>query len=480
MFIYKENEIRKADEIAASNGLSGNTLMETAGRGLFFQIRKLLDENSRILILCGRGNNGGDGIVLARYLNQSGYHADLVFPFGEPKSDSASEHFRYYKSLDFNWSTVIGEHSYDVIIDALLGVGTRLPLNEPYRNLLEWCNRQKALKISVDLPTGVLADSGNVDEAFHADYTFSLHGLKPSTFLYPSSQYFGHAERVDIGLPHQAKWKVWSETDVKHSLKKRMKDSHKGTFGTGLLVAGSDEMPGSAMLAGLGAMKTGIGKLVIATTQYAAGIIATRLPEATYFHDGLIKIAEGTFPAGIKAIAIGPGISDEVLVGQAINQIWNKDLPVILDAGALVKMDYPLRKAPVIITPHPGEFSRLTGLSVKEIQSNRLDISSQYAVKHNMIVVLKGTNTVVAFPDGTGIINTTGNPALAKGGSGDTLTGMILGFICSESDMKSAIANAVYLHGLCADELIRDKNERTIVASDVTNVLGKVINGLVM
>ncbi len=479
MFIYREVEIRKADETAAQNGLSGNALMETAGRSLFVRIKEILNKNSRILILSGRGNNGGDGIVLARYLNQWGYNVDLVFPFGEPKSDSASEHFRYYKSLGYSWSTSIGDGPYDVIIDALLGVGTRLPLNQSYQDLLKWCNQQHALKIAIDLPTGVLADRGEADIAFHADYTFSLHGFKPSTFLLPSSTYFGQPESIDIGLPHDAKWKIWSEKDVKRTMKKRVSNSHKGTFGTGLLLAGTDEMPGSAMLAGLGAMKIGIGKLVIATTPYAASIIATRIPEATYLHDGLNKLAVGTFPDGIRAMAIGPGLTDEKLIDQVLENVWEKEIPLVIDAGALGKREFAPRKAPIIITPHPGEFSRLTGLSVKEIEANRLEISSQFALQKNVIVVLKGANTVIAFPNGTGFINRTGNAALAKGGSGDTLTGMILGLICSESDITSAIANAVYLHGLCADELVKEQNERSIVAGNITNVLGRVMNRLI-
>lgn len=478
MWIYNESDIRDADNTAAKNGLLGNTLMELAGRGLFEKIKNIIMRTDRILLLCGRGNNGGDGIVLARYLKQAGYDVQLIFPFGEPMTDPAKEHFLYYKSLGYTSAKEVGNQNYDTIVDALLGVGTRLPLNKPFQNLLEWCNRQKALRIAIDLPTGILADRGEVEIAFKAHYTFSLHGYKPATFLSPSYQYFGKVESVDIGLPHKSNWRIWTAEDVNRTLHKREDDSHKGTFGTGLLVAGTDEMPGSALLAGLGAMKIGIGKLTIATSSYVAGIIATKLPEATFLHGGLQALATNSFPTNIKAMAIGPGLTDEHVIEHLLEKVWGFDMPIILDAGALYKRTYTTRKAPVIITPHPGEFSRLTGYSVKEIQANRLHLASTYAKENNLIVVLKGARTVIAYPDGTGFINTTGNAALAKGGSGDTLTGMILGLICSEDDIKSALNNAVYLHGSCADELVRDNNERTIVASDLTSELGAVLNRL--
>lgn len=478
MWIYNESDIRNADDTAERNGLSGNTLMELAGRGLFEKIKQIVPKTNRILILSGRGNNGGDGIVLARYLKQVGYDVELTFPFGESKTDAAKEHFRYYKSLGYTSANKVDDQNYDTIVDALLGVGTRLPLNKSFQALLEWCNKQYALRIAIDLPTGVQADCGDVEVAFKAHYTFSLYGFKPATFLSPSYQYFGKVESIDIGLPHSSNWRIWTREDVNHSLQRRGRDSHKGTFGTGLLVAGTDEMPGSALLAGLGAMKIGIGKLIIGTSSHASGIIATKLPEATFLHGGLQTLTTNSFPSNIKAMAIGPGLTDRDQIEHLLEKVWGFDIPIILDAGALYKRTYKIRKAPVLITPHPGEFSRLTGYSIKEIQANRLHLASTYAKENNLIVVLKGANTVIAYPDGTGFINTTGNAALAKGGSGDTLTGMILGLICSENDIKSAVNNAVYLHGFCADELVRNHNERTIVASDLTSVLGTVLNRL--
>ncbi len=475
MYIYTEEEIRKADRTAEENGLTGNTLMETAGRGLFSAVKELVGRDQTILILSGPGNNGGDGIVLARYLKLNGYTADLVFPVGPPRSETAKEHFRYYKSLGFQAETTIPEKTYDVIIDALLGVGTRLPLRNDYENVVLWCNEQQALRIAVDLPTGVLADNGRTETAFRADYTFSLHGYKPSAFLSPSRDYYGEVRRIDIGLPHDSRWRMWTAEDVRRTLARRHEASHKGTFGFGLLVAGTDEMPGCAFLAGQGAMKTGIGKLMIATTPFVAKTVVPRLPEATYWHNGLEKLAAGEWPEGISAVAIGPGLTDVELVERALGRLWDRNVPVILDAGVLQKRDYPEREAPVIITPHPGEFSRLTGIPVAEIQKNRIELAKKYAEEHSVTVVLKGANTVIAFPDSTGYVNPTGNAALAKGGTGDTLTGMILGFVCSGKNVREAVANAVYLHGLAADEWVKTNDERTLLAGELTDLFGQMM-----
>ncbi len=280
MYIYSEREIREADHQAEQNGLDTFTLMENAGCALFMEISKRINKQDSILILAGKGNNGGDGIVLARYLKQAGYLAELSFPMGEPVSTAAKRHLEVFLSYGYAISEQKGCH--EVIVDALLGVGTKQPLRENVLSVIRWANQQSALKIAIDLPTGVEADTGFANEAFQADLTVSLHGLKPSSFLHPANEFFGEVIRVDIGLPHYGSWRIWTEDDVKRTFPKRPVHGHKGTFGTGLLIAGSDDMPGSAMLSGIGAMRSGIGKLVIATSPFASSIICTRLPEATY------------------------------------------------------------------------------------------------------------------------------------------------------------------------------------------------------
>ncbi|MFS0782629.1 NAD(P)H-hydrate dehydratase [Bacillus sp. 1P06AnD] len=473
MYIYRGEEIKEADAAAERDGMDTFTLMENAGRSLFLAIQKEVPVHKKILIVAGRGNNGGDGIVLARYLKNAGYPADLTFPLGEAASEVARRHFHYYKQCGY--STVEPGSGYDVVIDGLLGVGTRHPLPEDITSIIQWINEQAAYKIAIDLPTGVLADKGDVKEAVKADWTLSLHGLKPSAFLEGSTEYYGKRESLDIGLAHHSKCRIWTKDDVKASFLKREASSHKGTFGTGLLIAGSDEMPGSSVLSSLGAMKSGIGKLLVATTPYVAAIIAGRVPECTFIHDGLKKIAYGQIPYSIKAIAIGPGLDDTKKVESALVHLFKTENPLVLDAGALDKRSYPERKGMIVVTPHPGEFSRMTGLPVEEIQKNRIQTAQEYAKEHQVTVVLKGRYTVIAFPDGETLLNNTGNAGLAKGGSGDTLTGILLAFLSSYSDHKAAVANAVYLHGACADAWIKGNSMASMVATDISNQLEFVL-----
>ena len=473
MYIYKAKDIREADAAAEADGLDTVTLMENAGKALYDALSPRIDKTQRILILSGSGNNGGDGIVLARYLKRNGYEADLVFPLGEAKTDTAKAHFHYFRNSGFE--TVQARGRYDVIVDALFGVGTRLPLPDQVTGLIDWANKQEAYKIAVDIPTGVLADSGDIEKAFKADLTLSLHGYKPSAFLEGSADFYGETLALDIGLPHTSSWKVWNASDVRSAMVSRKGNVHKGTFGTGLLIAGSDEMPGSCMLASLACMRSGIGKLTVATSKYAAGIIASRVPECTYSFDVLDQLAEGLHPSGVKAVAIGPGLTDRDKVEKAVDTLLSGDVPVILDAGALHKRKYPDREAVVIVTPHPGEFSRMTGASTGEIQKNRLQAAADFAKEHDAITVLKGRNTVIAHPDGRLAVNPTGNPALAKGGTGDTLTGMILSFVCQQTDPFAAVANAVFLHGACADRWTETNSAASMTASDLPCLLPVVM-----
>lgn len=473
MYIYRGEEIKRIDRTAADHGLETFTLMENAGRALFEAIVKNVSKSQRILILAGKGNNGGDGVVLARYLKQHGFICELAIPLGEPVSETAERHYRYYLHCGFEVSEI--SEDYDVLIDALLGVGARLPLRNDIEQLIDWMNEQEAVRMAIDIPTGVLADTGEVEKAIKADRTFTLHGYKPSAFLEGSVEYYGQTEVLDIGLPQTSNWRVWTKGDVAASFPKRNGASHKGTFGTGLLIAGTDEMPGSAMLASLAAMRSGIGKLTVATTRFASAIIASRVPECTFLHDGLEKVAAGAMPKGIRGVAIGPGLDNEEKIERALHEVMKRDLPIIIDAGALKKRDYPMREAMTIVTPHPGEFSKMTGLPTKEIQKDRLRLASEYAISNKVTVVLKGRNTVMAFPDGDVWVNSTGNDGLAKGGTGDTLTGMILAFISFYEDKKAAVANAVYCHGVSAEQWSETRAKSSLLASDVSENLAYVL-----
>ncbi len=477
MYIYSSKQIKEIDAQAVKKGMSLFALMENAGSGLYREILPLINKKDQILILAGKGNNGGDGIVLARYLKNQGYKAKLVFPLGLPQTVTAKEHLVYYQACGYESHTFSKELNADWIIDALLGVGSQLPLRKDLTEITDWMNHKKAKIIAVDHPTGVSSDTGEMDDhAVRADYTFSLHGYKPSTFLFPASEQFGKSSVIGIGIPQTSTWKVWSKKDVRKTLPKRTGNSHKGTYGTALLVAGSDEMPGSAALAAIGALRFGTGKLSIVTTKHASTIIGPLAPEATFSYNmNMDQISE------YSSIAIGPGLTPNDTLEQCISNLLDQDIPIILDAGALSKREYKSRLHATILTPHPGEFSRLTGKTSREIQINRIRLASEFAQENGVIVVLKGKYTVIAFPNGSGYVNLTGNSALSKGGTGDSLTGMLLASVATHERIEEAVANAVYIHGVCADEWVRYNGDQTMLAHDIGRILPsicwKVLNG---
>lgn len=500
MYVYTAEQIRQIDTDAAEQGLSPFTLMENAGRNLFERVRKLVDPAQKICILSGRGNNGGDGIVLARYLSDAGYEVSLTFPIGEPESEVAKQHLNYYLAQGYEVSITDKTGTFIVIVDAMFGIGTRHPLPEKIKEVIEWANRCEATRIAIDIPTGVLANTGDIETdgrssledertVFRADYTLSLHGAKPSAFLYPSTYYYGELFVVPIGLstyvktsPEKIKQehivKVTSLKEVRTNISKRESSSHKGTFGTSLIVAGSDEMPGSVTLSAIGAIRSGTGRLIIGTTPSAIPVVASHVPEATFIADGLTKIANGNVPEKIVAAAIGPGLTDTTLTKQALERLMKLPLPLVVDAGALERRANWHAAGPVIITPHPGEFSRLTGHPIEVIQRNRIELAREYAIEHRIIVVLKGEYTVIAFSDGRVYINPTGNTGLAKGGSGDVLTGILTSFLATYDRVEAAVVNAVYLHGLCADEWAKTYSEATMTASDFAKLLPVVLKKL--
>lgn len=471
MHLYTSQQIKAIDKRAEQLGMSLFALMENAGNGIYRQLMPLLNKSEKVLILAGKGNNGGDGIVLARYLKNNGNHVKLVFPTGEPQTSTALEHLAFYQACGYEVSEFSFDLKPDWVIDALLGVGSQLPLREDLAQITAWINQTGAKVAAIDVPTGVSSDNGDIDEcAVQADYTYALHGFKPSAFLFPSSQNYGEVSVIDIGIRQESGWRVWTDEDVRKTLPKPTSNTHKGTFGTNLLIAGSDEMPGSAALAAIGALRFGTGKLTIATTKHASTIIGPLAPEATFSFD--VK------SAGISdqylSVAIGPGLNPDDELETFIEDLLNQPVGIILDAGALSRRKYNDRQAPIIITPHPGEFSRLTGKRSVEIQKNRIFFASQYAVENGLMVVLKGKYTVIAYPDGTGVINMTGNRALSKGGTGDTLTGMLLASIGTHESIKAAVANAVFIHGACADDWVKENGDQALSAHDFDRLLPKI------
>ncbi|MDZ5713456.1 NAD(P)H-hydrate dehydratase [Jeotgalibacillus haloalkalitolerans] len=267
--------------------------------------------------------------------------------------------------------------------------------------------------------------------------------------------------------------KKWNAKNVMNTLPERKTDAHKGTYGTALIAAGSRFMPGAAVLSAIACMRSGVGKLEVGTEESVIPYIIQHLPETT-FVPGFYERLESLSFDQYRVLAAGPGREADDETEQTVKTFLSTNLPVILDAGALSKRTYSKRKAPTILTPHPGEFLRISGCSKEELEENRQVTVTEFAKESGVTVVLKGKKTLTAFPDGEIYENTTGNSALSKGGTGDTLTGMITGMICCHEDWKHAILNAVYLHGASADEWIKKKSAHAMLAREINDLLPEV------
>lgn len=461
--IYTAKEIKQIDQTASQNGMPGTVLMERAASAIVPKMQ--IDSFSTILVICGKGNNGGDGWVVARELAVKGHNVSVWSPLGESKSEAASTHATYAASFV---QIIEQPIATDVIIDALFGVGLSGPVSGKARDVIEWINEQSAEVLSIDIPSGMPSDHAREFDglAVQAARTYSLHGYKRTAFLNRTAPYFGQLERIDIGLPHTSDWNVLTESDFDQSLLERDRFSHKTDYGHGILIGGSRHLLGAPFMAGRAALRSGIGLLNLSIPREASPLIST-LPEAMY--DQHTDRLEKTY----DAIAIGPGMVE----GEGLDLIWQQvtrqSCPLIVDAGALSTRRLEAR-GPLIITPHPGEFSKLTGRSVEEIESDRFTIAAEFAKQHRVHLILKGTYTLIVAPDGTGAVNTVDASALAKGGSGDVLTGILLALWAREGGSWSPNEQAVLWHALAAKSISQTIHPASVLASDVIEELGRI------
>ncbi len=502
-------------------------------------------EGKRIRVLCGRGNNGGDGAALARAAWLAGARADVVL-FGrvdETKGDARVnfEIARHLSSFEAGsrrhppplvfvecetlaeWEEVAGtRHSHDVIVDALFGTGLTRPLAGIYLQVVEHLAlmreaRERSLKsepliVSLDLPSGLNADSALLPgETVEADLTVTFTAPKPANVLPPAAHCNGQLVIANIGSPpvllstSHAQLFVTEDEDARHFLQQTRytPDSYKNTHGHALLIAGSRGMSGAAVLCGNAAMLSGAGLVTIASSLSAqAAIAAQALPEimtaALPETDGgaidmeaVERVAQLTERASV--VAIGPGLNatDEGTRRFVRAIVAGRKTPVVIDADALNALSpWPeeLRggdEHPLILTPHPGEMARLLGASSQDGLTDRVAAAREFAAKHALILVLKGTRTLVAAPDGNVYLNPNGNAGLGTAGAGDTLTGIITGFLAqsagtlkTDADALAATIAAVYTGGLAGDMAARSKGLRAMIASDIAKHLPAALRTL--
>ncbi len=479
-------------------GIPGPVLMEQAGRACAEEAEALLPTQAegRIAIVCGKGNNGGDGLVAARYLHNAGYQVEIfLLAHSDGLRGDALLNRNILNSLDVPVHVCASQGSvenmdlkaFDVIVDAIFGTGLSKEVRGVYATAIEMINNAATPVVSVDIPSGLSSDTGKVlGCSVNATVTVTFGAPKVGQLTYPGAELTGDLVVADIGIPPSvypsgpaSTW-VLSDDDMEPYLGLRKPDSHKGDFGHLAVIAGSRDKPGSAGLCCQAACRSGAG---LVTLVAPAKVLDRVLVGAVEFMGITLEQFSEVRAAieGKSALVLGPGLGqDESVATMVFDLVQNLDVPIVIDADALnvlaghldvLKMAGGKR----ILTPHPGEMARLMGKNTSEIQANRLDVARQLASDTGCTVVLKGAATVIADEDETAFIVPTGNPGLASGGSGDVLAGVIGSFLCQGLDPLEAAAVGAYVHGAAGDLAASYLGQRGQVASDLLDFLPEVI-----
>jgi len=502
----------RAVELAAdSNGVSYAQLMQNAGRGLAEIVHLLGQENGwdEVIGLVGKGNNGGDTIVALTWLAEAGWRTHAYLVERDTNDELAlrylavgGEIIEYSNDQVFDELSACMENS-DIFLDGLLGTGIKLPLRDTASKVLFEINEifsaldLSPLVMAVDCPSGVDCDTGDVaDVAIPADLTVTMSAVKQGLLKLPAYEYVGELEVVDIGLPENlTEWDaVQTESAdwemVSNVLPERTSGSHKGTFGTAFIIAGSASYTGAALLAGKAAYRIGAGLVTMAIPETLHPALAGHIPEATWVRipdeDGFISksAVKGILDNLYRATAclIGPGLGDKDTTGDFVEMLLpSLNLPLVIDADGLRHLSklnnwHEKMSVPVVLTPHPGEMSILTGMSKGEIQQDRHEVALRYAKEWGHIVVLKGAFTVIASPVGRSTIIPVATPALARAGTGDVLAGIIVGLLAQGLDAYNAAVAGAFIHaqaGLLAAENLG--TTASVLASDVLDSVPAVL-----
>ena len=479
----------KALDVQAQNdyAMPGILLMDNAAQAVAEAVHEALTalEGERVVIFCGGGNNGGDGLGAARWLQSYGVSV-RAFIVGAAldavQGDAAMELAMFTKaggrvealSTEDDWVLAeLAASKADVLVDALLGTGFHGELEGDVLRACELLNKSEKYILAVDIPTGVNADNGAVSEnAVRADHTVTMALVKTGLLLYPGREYCGDIELADISMPvklvedyQSDKYRLTDEI-VRELLPLRKANAHKGDAGRVVICAGSPGYTGAAALASDAAVKAGAGLVSLYTPLSSRDVLAIKLTEVMVH--GLLERMPGILGGGAASdvassaeaadvLAIGPGLGTSESTQEAVRTILQKiTTPVVIDADALTALAghteiLAAMQAQKVLTPHPGEMARLTGLEIAEIEADRINVAKKYAEQWQAIVVLKGAPTVIGCPNGTVYVNSTGNSSLATGGSGDVLTGIIAGLAAQEISLQEAAICGVYLHGLAAE-----------------------------
>lgn len=484
MKIFSKAQIREIEKKGFSEGIPPLRMMENAGAATAKCIKESFPESEYkyVAVVCGKGNNGGDGFVIARKLNESGYKVAVILTHGKPVSDESSEMFMRLRDLpvtvlDMNEDTERSAKiisGVDLLVDAVFGIGFSGQVDKNTAMIFKLMNSSKAKMISVDIPSGIDSDNAYVDtECIKADMTITPIGLKRAQVLYPAAEFSGKVKFVNIGLPSvcfegiNEEMYTLEKEEIASFFKPRKPDSNKGDYGKVLIFAGSYEMPGAAVMAANAAVNSGAGLVTLAFPDKAYSAVAPKVTEPVllplksnengrFSMSGFNKAKEKIEKASV--ILIGCGIGQDFDTKEFFKSVLREaKCPVIIDADGIniLSSDIDILRevsAPIVITPHPGEAARLLETDVLFVQSSRLENAKKLCEKTKATVVLKGSGTLVASENEDAVfINTLGNAGMATGGSGDVLAGLMASFIAQGMTRTQAAKSAVYIHALAGD-----------------------------
>ncbi|MCX6326623.1 MAG: NAD(P)H-hydrate dehydratase [Bacteroidia bacterium] len=499
MKILSCEQVKEIDEYTIKHEpIASIDLMERAAGQLFKWITDRFGRSERIVVFAGPGNNGGDGLALARMLAADRYDVEIHYiKFSEKASMDWEINRRRLEtetSVPMNYLTRANQFpvisSGDIIIDAIFGSGLTRPVEGLPGEVIKQINRVDATIISIDIPSGLFGEdnsANNPENIIKADYTLSLQFPKLSFMFAENAPYAGEWVVLPIGLNNNAirntisPYTLLGNSDVAPLLKKRKKFDHKGNFGHGLLVSGSSGKMGAAVLGAGAALRTGIGLITCQIPSHGSLVMQSALPEAMVKMDKSEEyISDIGNTDSFSAVGIGPGLGMEPESQKALNNLLSEcKKPMVIDADALNilslnKKWLSLLCAGTILTPHPKEFERLAGKT--ENGFSRLKRQMEFSKGLNCIVVLKGAHTSIATPDGKILFNSAGNPGMATAGSGDVLTGILLSLLAQGYTSENAAVLGVYLHGIAGDIAAGESCYESIIASDIINNIGKAFN----
>lgn len=486
-FLYTNSQIRELEALTISEEMSTETeLMERAGFAAFNLLKQIWPQGANLTVICGKGNNGGDGFVVARLAKEAGLSVTLftLSDVDELKGaalDACNKAFS--AGLEFTQYQPDIRFEADVIIDAVLGSGLKGSVSEPFKSCIESINATKIPVLSLDVPSGIDVDTGVAhDSAVSATATITFIGYKQGLFTHMGRTSAGDVYLDTLGVPNSIFTKVehagelLTFEDIKPLLPRRQRDAYKGDFGHVLVIGGDYGMGGAVRMAAEAAMRIGAGLVTVATRPEHISVVSGMRPEVMCHRccnrDDLLELMEKA-----TTIVIGPGLGKSEWAQELLETVLESELPKVLDADALNLLSQsPRPNATWVLTPHPGEAGRLLHVGTGDVQSNRFHAAREIQHQYDGVVVLKGCGTIIEGPSDIPYVCSAGNPGMATGGMGDILSGMIGGLLAQGLSLERAAEAGVFIHAQAGDLAAQKQGERGLLATDVLQYLPKLIN----